>query len=229
MIESFKLALTPAQGQKELDAARSGASTTTWPEAHFLAPLHPVVDWAADRALAELSREEIFAVYGAVDAPTVLVLVTQSNRRGQLVAASYYTVVFPDPASRPPVGLALPYPSPHLAVEALGLATVNPGDLTAVDGLQPLVAAAVTAADAAADQQEASIRAQTQQRIAAWTQRTHAWKQQAQQLAQRDALRRRARRIDDEESLAQDMNPDRRLTRPLVVVVPPGYASGNSG
>src|SRR5699024_11128898 len=112
-------------------------------------------------------------------------------------------VVFPDPA-QPSVGMATPYTSPHTAVEALGLATVNPGDLTEVAGLQPLVAAAVQAADAAADQQAEAIRTETQARIAAWTQRTRSWKQQAFDLVQRDTLRQRARRIDDEQSLAQD-------------------------
>ena len=101
VVEEFKLALTPTRGRDELDQAQTGTSTSTWPEAHFLAPLHPVVEWAADRALAELSRDEIFAVRGAVQFPTVLVLVTQSNLRGQVVAASYYTVVFPDPSTPP--------------------------------------------------------------------------------------------------------------------------------
>ncbi|MGB3287473.1 helicase-related protein [Mycolicibacter algericus] len=224
VIESFKLALTPARGQAELEAARSGDSTTTWPEAHFLAPLHPVVEWVADRALAELSRDEIFAAHGGVDFPTVLVLVTQSNRRGQVVAASYYTVVFPDPG-QPEVGMVTAYTHPHTAIDALSLATVNPGDLTDVTDLQPLVAAAVHAANAAADQHAEAIRAETQLRIAAWTQRTQSWKQQAGELAKRDTLVARTRRIDDEQSLAQDMNPDRRLVRPLVVVVP--QAQGN--
>jgi superfamily II DNA or RNA helicase len=214
--ETFTLALTPARGKEEIAAGRSGASTTTWPEAHYLAPLHPIVEWAADGALAELSRDEIFAVHGALDFPTVLVVVTQSNQRGQVVADSYYTVVFPDPATP----LTTAHPRPSDAVEALSLATVNPGGLTEVAGLQPLVGAAVRAAEAAADQHAAAIRADTTQRITEWIERMKAWKHQASTLTQRHGLRQRTRVIDDEQSLAREMNPDRRLVRPLIVVVP---------
>ena len=227
VVEEFKLALTPARGRDELDRARLGTSTSTWPEAHFLAPLHPVVEWAADRALAELSRDEIFAVRGTVPFPTVLVLVTKSNLRGQVVAASYCTVVFPDPSH--PAGLATPHDSARTAVEALGLSDVNPDDLTGVAVLQPLVAAAVPAADTAADQQAEAIRRETAARIQEWTDRTQRWKQQADTLIQRIQLRQRARRIDDEQSLAHDMNPDRRLVRPLIVVVPHDFTTQGQG
>ena len=55
------LAVTAGRGRDELAAARSGDSKTTWPEAHYLAPLHPVLEWASDRALAELSRRNLVA------------------------------------------------------------------------------------------------------------------------------------------------------------------------
>lgn len=222
VVESFKLALTPSRGNEELAQARTGTSHTTWPEAHFLAPLHPVIEWAADRALAELSRDEIFAVRGDVDFPTVLVLVTQSNLRGQVVAASYYTVEFPDPA-QPSIGMATPHAGPHHAIAALRLADVNAGDLIDVTALQKLVATSVSVTDAAADQQAEAIRAETAQRIQDWIERTQRWKAEAQNMTQHSALRQRTRRIDDEQALAQDMNPERRLVRPLIVVVPPDF------
>ena len=50
-----------------------------------------MLDWAADRALAILGRNEVFAVRGAVDAPTVLLLGTLTNRRGQVVSAPWLT------------------------------------------------------------------------------------------------------------------------------------------
>jgi hypothetical protein len=223
VVETFKLALTPARGEDELVQARSGTSQSTWPEAHFLAPLHPVIEWAADRALAELSRDEIFAVRGRVTFPTVLVLVTQSNLRGQLVAASYYTVEFPD-AMQPSVGLATPYANPHDAIAQLQLESVNAGDLDGISNLQKLVATAVSVTDAAAEQHAEAIRAETSQRIQDWLQRTQQWKQQALNMTQHTSLRQRSRRIDDEQALAQDMNPDRRLVRPLLVVVPTDFS-----
>ena len=72
-----------------------------------------------------------------------------------------------------------------------------------------------------------AIRADTAQRIQAWLHRTEQWKQQAQSMTQHIGLRQRTRRIDDEQALAQDMNPDRRLVRPLIVVVPIDFAGGN--
>ena len=226
VVESFKLALTPARGRDELVRARSGASQSTWPEAHFLAPLHPVLEWAADRALAELSRDEIFVVRGEVNSLTVLVLVTQSNLRGQVVAASYYTVEFPDP-DQSPVGFATPHASARDAIDALRLSAINAGDLSDVENLQSLVPTAVTAADAAAQQHAEAIRADTAQRIQNWLDRTQQWKQLALDLPQHIGLRRRTRRIDDEQALAQDMNPDRRLVRPLLVVVPTDFTRGS--
>jgi hypothetical protein len=92
-----------------------------------------------------------------------------------------------------------------------------------VAGLQPLVGAAVAAADTAADQQAEAIRRETAARIKEWTERTQRWKREADKLIQRGQLRQRARRIDDEQSLAHDMNPDRRLVRPLIVVVPSDF------
>lgn len=214
--ETFKLAVAPGRGRDELAAARSGDSLTTWPEAHYLAPLHPVLEWACDRSMAELRRDEIFVARGSVDDPTVLVSVTQSNRRGQVVASAYYAVQFPDPA----LPLATPHESAAEALAVLGLSTVNAGDLGDVSGMQQLVAAAVHAADQAAEGQAQAIRDETRRRIDEWLARTAMWKQMAFDMTKHASLRQRERRIDDEQKLAEEMNPDRRLVRPLVVVVP---------
>jgi hypothetical protein len=222
--ESFKLALTTLRGEEELRQARQGASTSTWPEAHFLAPLHPIIDWAADRALAELTRDQIFAVRGELPMPTVLVQVMQTNTRGQVVAASYYTVGFPDP-EQVSIAFATAHSGAAAAIAALGLSVVNPGDLTNLAALQSLIGTAVERADAAADQQADAIRRETEDRIQAWSVRTERWKQQAGALTQRRDLLQRAARITEQEELAQAMNPDRRLTRPLIVVVPQDFTT----
>lgn len=190
-----------------------------------MAPLHPIIDWAADRALAELGRNQIFAVRGEVQMATILTQVTQTNTRGQVVAASYYTVVFPD-IDDPTAGFATAHGSPADAVAALGLSSINPADLRATSTLQALVPTAVETADAAASQQADAIRQETQQRIAEWLTRSRKWKEQASGLAQRNELRLRTARVTEEEELASAMNPDRRLTRPLIVVVPQDYAPG---
>ena len=81
--EDLKLAVSTKRGKALLDDARDNkASPSSWPEAHYLGPLHPVLEWASDRALAKLGRNEVFAVRGDVDYPTVLLLTTLTNRRG---------------------------------------------------------------------------------------------------------------------------------------------------
>lgn len=224
--ETYKLALTALRGEEELRAARAGESTSTWPEAHFLAPLHPILDWAADRSLADLGRRQIFAVCGAVPDTTVLVQVTQTNTRGQVVAASFYTVAFPD-VNNPSFGLASPHPSAAHAIAALGLADINTAALGNVEALQLLVAAAVRAADSAAEEHAGAIRDETRQRVSEWTSRAERWTHEADALIQRDELRQRADRVSHEREVAQSMNPDRRLVRPLLVAVPDSSTSRN--
>ena len=89
-----------------------------------------------------------------------------------------------------------------------------------MSGLQPLVAAALVAADGAAEHHAQAIRDESRHRIDDWIARTATWKQLALNMTQHSALRQRTRRIDDEQALAEEMNPDRRLVRPLLVVVP---------
>lgn len=58
---SLRLATSSARGKQALADARSAESTSLWPELHYLSPLHPALDWAADRAIAALGRNEVFA------------------------------------------------------------------------------------------------------------------------------------------------------------------------
>ena len=77
--EHLKLATTQTKGARLLTEALSDSSDSSWPEAHYLGPLHPVLDWAGDRVLAKLGRSSVFAVRGDVDSPTVLLLGTLTN------------------------------------------------------------------------------------------------------------------------------------------------------
>jgi hypothetical protein len=96
--ERLKLATTVEAGTRELDRARE-SDDMSWPEAHYLGPLHPVLDWASDRALGSMSRSEVLAVRGDVDAPQVLLMGTLMNRRGQVVSKAFIAVEFPDPSN----------------------------------------------------------------------------------------------------------------------------------
>lgn len=81
------LAVTPETGNEHLRLARDRqGSQSLWPAAHYLGPLHPVIDWVIDKSLTRLGRNEVPLVVGDVDLPTVLVLGTLTNARGQIVS-----------------------------------------------------------------------------------------------------------------------------------------------
>ncbi|SKF62034.1 helicase [Mycobacteroides abscessus subsp. abscessus] len=81
-------------------------------------------DWAADRALASLARNQVFAVRGEVDHPTVLLLGTLTNRRGQVVASAYLTAEFPNPDNAA-FCLVTPQGSAREMVDAVGLTSTT--------------------------------------------------------------------------------------------------------
>ncbi len=81
--QRLKLATSTVKGQALLEAALRDDTSSSWPAAHYLGPLHPVLDWAGERVLVALGRGEIFAVPGAVDVPNVLLLGTLTNRAVQ--------------------------------------------------------------------------------------------------------------------------------------------------
>ena len=100
------LAVTPEVGEQQLrqavDETVAGAKQTQWPRGHFLSPLHPVVDWAVDRALTRLGRNQVPVATAAVDVPTALVIGTLTNKRGQVVLRSVVGMQFP-PGSLDPI------------------------------------------------------------------------------------------------------------------------------
>ncbi|MBT1192047.1 helicase-related protein [Rhodococcoides kroppenstedtii] len=217
--ERFRLALTAAKAEDELLAARSGTSTSDWPEAHYLAPLHPVLEWAADRVLAELGRRSIYAVRGDVPRVTVVVQSTLTNNRGQVVGASWYTVGFGD-TTMLDAAMTAPHPTFSDVVAAIGLSQINAGDLGDVSVLQPVVAAAVRAADAAAELQSQAIRDDTRARVDEWVTRMDDWEAERRGVRTVGDLVARTTAVSREKETALSMNPDRRLVRPLLVVLP---------
>ncbi|MBT8225808.1 MAG: DEAD/DEAH box helicase [Dactylosporangium sp.] len=215
------LATTLARGKDRLAAALRDDSDSAWPDAHYLGPLHPVLDWAADRALAALGRNEVFAVRGTVDAPTVLLLGTLTNRRGQVVSAAWLTAEFPMPDD-PSFALVAPHGSAREALRALGWDTArdNPGPVADADTLRRLMAPAVHEAEKhlltvfkAAEQDVA-------RRVEESSQRLDRWEDEADVLIQRSEIKQRRTSVAQERELVQAMAPDRQLVRPLLVVVP---------
>lgn len=225
VIDELKLAVSPQRGKALLQDARDNkASTSLWPEAHYLGPLHPVLEWASDRALANLGRNQVFAVRGDVDVPTVLLFATLTNRRGQVVASSYITAQVPEPSS-PDFVLPTAHGTAREALEAVGFtgaSAINPGPV-GVAQLQGLIGPAVRAADALADQFSDASATAIEQRIDRWSSRVDRWEEDANALIQRGDLKLRRVTVEQERTMAESMKPHQQLVRPLLVVVPQDF------
>lgn len=216
--EKLILATTKERGKLDLEAARSASSNSLWPESHYLAPLHPVLDWIGDRALAALARNEIFAVRGDGDTTKVLVHSRVTNKKGQTVAAAFIVVEFADPANP---GFALPTVTEGVgdALRQLEIQGTNTGAIVNPERFKQLVPAAIDAANSAVDQLVKAANEETIARVEAWDRRATAWEQQAEQLTQRSILKDRKAEISKEHELAAELRPDKHLSRPLLVVV----------
>ncbi len=226
VLERLKLATSTQVGNAQLRLAREGkgVNNTTWPEAHFLGPLHPVLDWASDRALTALGRNQVFVIRGDVDAPTILLMGTLTNKRGQLISRVFSTAVFPNPAN-PEFCVVEP-------LEDLGFLTTttalkpgssNPGPVADVERYQDLIPVAVEHARRemrwVLDAQEAATTA----RLAQWRERANRWHAEADQLdlfgAQKSKVGKLSQRITEEQRLADLLAPTQQLVRPLLVIV----------
>lgn len=227
--EKMRLATTLARGQQALADARGAESTSLWPEAHYLGPLHPSLDWAADRALESLGRNEVFAVAGQPAEASLLLQGTLTNARGQVVSATYVVARFPEPADP---SFALPQPCATLR-EAFGVMGFQPGGsntglLEDAAGLDAYVGPAVAAARTVLDQAFASVAAGVTDHVEHWQQRVTQWQQEADQVAQRLEVRTRRIRVEEERALVRTMLPDQRTVRPLLLVVPGSDRTGGA-
>ena len=227
VLERLKLATSPQVANAQLRLAREGrgVNNTTWPEAHYLGPLHPVLDWVSDRALAALGRNQVFVIRGDVDAPTVLLMGTLTNKRGQLISRVFSTATFPNPDS---TEFCMVEPLHDLTFLTAGTGlkpgSSNPGPVADVESFQRLIPVAVEHARRemrwVLDAQEKA----TTDRLAQWRRRADAWHAGAQQLelfgAQKSKVGKLGQRIADEQRLADLLAPTQQLVRPLLVIVP---------
>lgn len=222
--ESLLLATSPTAANTALKQARDDAQRTSlWPDAHYLGPLHPILDWASDRALAKLARNEVFAIRGPVGTPTVLLVGTLTSKRGQVVGSTYITVTWLSTSmDTPDATIVTPHASAQHALDTLGVTgnLTNDGPFD-VEPWQRLVAFAVRrATDVWMRTYELEARADIEQRVQMWSSRVEAWESEAHELTQRAALRERSHRVVEEQAIAQSMLPSQTLVRPLLVVVP---------
>ncbi len=223
--ERLMLATSQRRGNQHLQAAREGDSEKSWPRAHYLGPLHPVSEWAADRALINMSQSEIPAAFGAVDKPTLLLMGTLTNSRGQVLSRTFLT------ATEGPFGFDVPAGLQAVDVEfhedvyawlgRIGLTekAINPGRLTVPDNAEQLIAAAVEAAHTNLSMVKNTNLEQAESRIAGWQHRADTW-QQANSGQQTVKVKDTKRLIHQDEELLKSMAPERSLVRPLALILP---------
>ena len=235
--EHLKLATTQTKGARLLTEALSDSSDSSWPEAHYLGPLHPVLDWAGDRVLAKLGRSSVFAVRGDVDSPTVLLLGTLTNQAGRTVSMVCVSTAFPYldlaaaqsdlDAGRPVEAQAIGqvHNSPTAMFEAVGISRElrNSGPVTQTSLLEALIPPAV---DTAVRQLRLTLDAAEEQakaRVDAWAEHANAWDDEAGRLIQNRHLREQRSTVAQERELMDQHRPAHTLVRPLLVVVPQDF------
>lgn len=193
----------------DLDYARSrlqlaqDAQKLSWPDCLYLSPLHPVLDWAADRVLAAFARDEAPVLAVNVAEPVCCVQATWSNRAGQAVLVHWGAVT------------GLPgQPVVADLMDVLDSADVrtgaqNPGIATdRAQHLSPYLALAVDAERAWLREQATARAAEIAPRIAEFSGRLSRWTNtRAEQLTLFDGpegvRRSRQREIDDVQGKTQ--------------------------
>lgn len=223
--ERLMLATSERRGNQHLQAAREGDSEKSWPRAHFLGPLHPVSEWAADRALTTMTQSEIPAALGEVDKPTLLLMGTLTNSRGQVLSRTFIT------ATEGPFGFDVPAGLQAVDVEfhediyswlnSVGLndKAINPGEFPIPANAPQLIAAAVEAAHTNLSMVKNTNLEQAESRIAGWQHRAETW-QQANSGQQTVKIKDTKRLIHQDEELLKSMAPERSLVRPLALILP---------
>lgn len=183
------LATTRPAADDSLRLARAG-DDTQWPAAHYLSPLHPVLDWAVDRALAQLGRNHVPVATADVDVPTAITLGTLSNQRGQVVLRSIIAQAFPSASVTPFV-----FEEVAGLLEDCGFTKggVNTGATLDLTPHQGLVSAAVKQMHTYMDALRATRLEALSQPIEQARQRIAAWSQQAEALADNRAAAQAAR------------------------------------
>ncbi|WP_232022959.1 helicase-related protein [Actinomyces viscosus] len=235
--EHLLLATTQKKGARLLTEALRDSSDSSWPEAHYLGPLHPVLDWAGDRVLAKLGRSSVFAVRGEVDSPTVLLLGTLTNQAGRTVSMVCVRIAFPVldaararadlAAGRPlgavPIGQVHPSPAAMFAEAGISRELRNSGPVRDTGLLEALIAPAVKTAKRQMALTVEAARRQARERVDAWAEHANAWDDEAGLLVQNRHLRAQRFTVAQERELMNQHLPAHTLVRPLLVVVPQDF------
>ena len=172
-----------------------------------------------------MPRNQVTAVRGDVDHPTVLLLGNLTNRRGLMVSAVWMSVTFLGGSATMPIVSVHPGPDAMFADHGISSAMPNRLDLTDTDQLTALIPPAVDTARHMMEEQFDIARKDAEKKVDDWLTRVDRWTREADALTQYSSLKQRRVGVEEERRLAAERLPDRHLVRPLVVVVPQSDAA----
>lgn len=224
----LRLTSDPATAKAALDDAVNtkatlGETGTAWPEVHFLGPQHPVLDWAADKVLYRVGRNEAVALACDIDAPTVLVSAVWANAKGEPIAADWLAATIEDDL---PV-----FEDMFVALERAGVGDgiVNTAATSHLDDLAGMLNTVVPAAVRYVEDTVLDTLTAVEDRLNAVRRRLEAWQVAARESAEQSSSDvHRRRRLDDieritrqVEGLIADHTPvDAPLIRVVAALVP---------
>ncbi|WP_410595377.1 helicase-related protein [Amycolatopsis sp. lyj-23] len=185
----IRLSAQPRFAEQRLAKARADGDTL-WPDVSYLAPIHPVLEWAAGRALARFGRDQAPVMAADVREPIFLTQATWSNSLGQPVLTHWGAITgLPD---HPDVG------DLRDALEHAGLRehARNRGGVSHwLEKMQPLVPTAVDVAMQDLRRRRDEMEGELLARLERHRQRLGAWEQHALFLVDRGSGSRK--RKDD--------------------------------
>lgn len=185
----LRLTFSPRLGSRRLKAALE-SSDSQWPNVSFVSPIHPVMDWVTDKALASLRHDEAFVLAYYADhalaaqldgyresdftGPVFLVQSSCSNELGRPTLVEWMAVV-----GLPETPRVLRMDERFL--RACGVGPMMPGRAVphALDSLQSLVAQAIDEADRYVQDRADEYAQRIKQVLEPYEKRVEVWRQEA--------------------------------------------------
>ena len=146
--------------------------------------------------------------------PTVLLMATLTNKRGQVVSRAFVAVANGF--------LPQDVPDPIAWLREVGLTedAINPATLTLPANAQELIEQSVQVASGQLQLLMTAARAHAHDRVGHWLQRASEWEKAKTKTSATARVGRSATLIDQERALITSLEPDRELIRPLVLILP---------
>lgn len=216
----------PIIAEEALRRARE-ASDSNWPEIGHLSPLHPFLDWLADKVLVAVGRNQAPVIAADVDVPTFCIQGQFANGRGQAQLVEWLAVGI----DRRRATVEPLFPTLRSAGVRAGMA--NPGHAIDTRLLQKLLPAAVKAATAEVESRRKVHDRELDELLRAAQARLDAWVRKSNAVAfDLDDIRRRQRekhtgevRRDTAALIESLRTKGQPLVRVLAVLVPQSHGS----